>query len=435
MYKPRIETASREVLQDLQFRLFRNQLGYVYEHSPMYRRKYGELGLEPGDIKRWDDIRKVPFTTKEDIRVAEAENPPFGNMLCVPAEEIVRVFQTSGTTGEPIRVAFTPGDWFGTACEQVAYAADGYDLKKSDVVFILFNYSTFLGWWAVHDGFQPLGATVIPSGGQSSKERIRNIIEWKVTFLCGTPTYILYLGEIAKEMKIELATQSQVRIVLASGEPGAAIPATRRMIEDTWGAKCIDGMGATEMGVTFGFECVHQKGMHILESMFLPEIIDPNTEQPVLPGETGELVMSNLCMKTMPLIRYKMRDLVRLAYDPCDCGRKFARMDGGILGRIDDMIFFNGVNIYPSSIENLVRSVSQFSPEFQIVVPQRSSGKRLGLRVEPASKSITDNELRSAIVELVDLVKLRIRITPEIEIRPISSLPRSEQKARRVIEE
>jgi phenylacetate-CoA ligase len=435
MYRPQMEAASREVLQALQLRLLQNQIRYVYEHSPMYKQKYDEVGLEPGDIKTLEDVGKIPFTTKEDLRKSQEENPPFGDFLCVPPQEGVRVFKTTGTTGEPIRVILTAKDWFGVTCEQVAFAAHGYGLKKSDIAFLPFGYSTVIAWWTWQVGLESLGVTVVPGGTQSSKERIKNIIEWKATFICGTPTYIIHLGNVAKEMGIDLAKQSQVRIVILGGEPGAEIPATRKLVEEMWGGKCYDVMGSSEMPACWGFECFHQKGLHLIENMFFPEVINPNTGEPTVPGEQGELVMSNLCMETMPLIRYRMRDIVKLNYDQCDCGRTFARLEGGILGRADDMIPFAGVNIYPSGIENFVRGLKQFSTEFQIIVPKVAIGKRLKIRVEPASASILENELKQASASLMESIKWKIGITPEIEITSIGSLPRFEVKAKRVIKE
>jgi len=435
MWKPQIETAARDLLQDMQFRLFQNQLRYVYQHSPMYKRKYDEVGLKPEDIKTPDDIKKVPFTTKEDLRKTQEENPPFGDVLCVPPEEGVRIFQTSGTTGNPVKVMFTPRDWFGIASEHTAYQACGYSIKKSDIVFMPFGYGLFVAWWAWQAGLESLGVTVVPGGGQSSQDRIRNIMDWKATIILGTPTYIIYLGDVAKAMGIDLTTQSQVRMVILGGEPGAEIPATRKLVEEMWGAKCYDAIGATEMPVAFGFECVHQKGIHIIESMFLAEVVNPDTGDPVALGEQGELVMTNLCMETMPLIRYRMRDSVKLVYDRCNCGRTFARMEGGVLGRVDDMIILGGVNIYPSAIENFVRSVKQFADEFQIIVPKMGTRKRLMIKVEPASEAAGDDELKRATAELIETMKWKTGITPEIKIVEIGSLPRFQFKAKRVIRE
>lgn len=435
MYKPQIEAVSREVLEPLQLRLLQNQIRYVYKHSPMYKQKYAEVGLEPEDIKTLKDVSKIPFTTKEDLRKSQEENPPFGDFLCVPPEEGVRVFKTTGTTGKPLKVILTPKDWFDVTCEQVAFAAHNLELKKSDIAFLPFGYSTIIAWWIWQVGLESLGVTVVPGGAQSSKDRIKNILEWEATFVCGTPSYIIHLGNVAKEMGIDLAEESRVRVVMLAGEPGAEIPATRRLVEEIWGGKCYDSMGASEMPSCWGSECVHQKGLHLIESMFLPEVINPDTGELTVLGEQGELVMTNLCMEAMPLIRYRMRDIVKLNYDKCDCGRTFARLEGGILGRLDDMIPFAGVNIYPSAIENFVRSVKQFSTEFQIIVPKMAIGKRLKIRVEPVSDAIEEDELKRSSASLVESIKWKIGITPEIEITTIGSLPRFEAKAKRVIRE
>jgi phenylacetate-CoA ligase len=435
MYKSEIETASRDELQDIQLRLLQNQLRYVYTHSPMYRRKYDEADLQPEDIKTPDDIAKIPFTTKEELRESQAGSPPYGDILCVSPDEGVFVFKTSGTTGRAVKIIYTPKDWFDVTCEQVAYAAYAYGLERSDVAFLAFGYSTFVAFWVWHAGLGRLGVTVVPGGGQSSKERIRNILDWQATFVCGTPTYIVHLGNVAKEMGVDLASQSQVRIVALGGEPGAQIPSTRKLIEEVWGAKCYDVMGAAEMPSTFGFECIYQRGLHINERHFYLEVIDKDTDSPVGPGQLGEMVMSNLTMETMPLIRYRMRDMVKVNYDKCECGRTFARLEGGVLGRVDDMITFAGVNIYPSAIENLVRGERRLSTEFQIIVPKMGTGKRLRIKVEPGYDGIDENQLKEAAKNLTESIKWQVGITPEVEIVPLDSLPRFEVKAQRIISE
>lgn len=435
MYKPQIETASRDVIQDLQLGLVKNQIRYVYEHSLMYKRKYDEAGIRPEDVKTLEDITKLPFTTKKDLLDSQEENPPYGDFLCVPAEEVVRCFQTSGTTGKPVKIIHSSRDWFGMACEHVTYQAYGMGIEKADIVFFPFGYSFFQAWWGWQAGLERMGVTIVPGGGQSSKDRVRNIIEWKATVICGTPTYIIHLGDVARDMGIDLSTQSLVRIIVLAGEPGCQIPSTRKLIEGMWGANCYDGIGATEMPASFGFDCLFQNGVHLIESMFLPEVVNPETGEPVAPGEQGELVMTNLCMETMPLIRYRLGDYVKLNYDRCDCGRNFARMDGGILGRTDNMLFFSGVNIFPSAIENLIRETRQLSSEFQIVVPKIGKGGKLKIKLEPASKSVAEDELKRATEELLDKIKWRIGVTPELEIVEINTLPRFEHKAKRVIKE
>lgn len=434
MYKPQIETVFREQIQDLQFSLFQNQIRYVYEHSPMYKRKFDEAGLMPGDVKTVDDIKRVPFTWKEDLRKSQEEKPPFGDFACVPPEEAVRYFQTSGTTGTPVKVFFNHRDWFDVSCEQFFYMLHGFGVEKSDILFVPSGYSFYVAWWMLQAAMESFGVGIVPGGAQSSEHRIRNIIDWGATIVCGTPTYMIYLGDLAKRMGIDLASETRIRMVIVAGEPGGQIPATKKLIEETWGGKCYDDVGGTEI-TTFGFECEAQQGVHIIESMFLPEVVNPDTGEHVAPGQPGELVLTNLCMETMPFIRYRTRDYVKLNYDKCDCGRTFARMDGGILGRTDDMFHFAGVNIFPSAIENFIRDVKEFSNEFQLLVPKMGTGKKLKIRVEPASEAITRDELEKGQTELVDRIKWRVGIAPEIEVVETGTLPRFEHKAKRLIRE
>jgi phenylacetate-CoA ligase len=251
--------------------------------------------------------------------------------------------------------------------------------------------------------------------------------------VCGTPTYLLYLGEVAKEMGVTLA-DSSARVVVAAGEPGANVPSTKKAIEELWGAKCYDDIGSTEIS-NFGFECIAQKGTHVIDTMFYPECLDPDTLKPVPDGEVGELVLSNLCTESVPLLRYRMKDLVQFDKEICECGRTFLRLDGGILGRSDDMFQFAGVNIFPSAIENLIREVQEFSNEYQIVVPKMGRGKRLKIRIEPDRSDIAQELLKEAVDTFVETFKYRITVTPDVEIVEVGGLPRFELKAKRLIRE
>lgn len=433
MYKPDLETAPRERLEELQLELLRKQMRYVYERSPAYRRKLEEAGIRPEEIKDLSDLKKVPFTTKDELRRSQERKPLWGEFLCIRPEEGVRVFQTSGTTGIPVRSLLNKNDWFKWYPEQFMYYIYGYGLEPSDILFVPFNYGLYLAWWAFQAACEQFGMLIVPGGGQSSEDRIRNILEFGATVVCGTPTYVVYLAEVAKRMGVDLAG-SRVRVVVVAGEPGAQVPETKRIIEESWGAKCYDDVGGCEIS-NFGFECVCQKGTHIIESMFIPEVIDPDTGKPVEPGQVGELVLSNLCTESMPLIRWRTGDLVKLNYDRCECGRTFCRMEGGILGRADDMFHYAGVNIFPSALENFIRAVDVFSTEYQIVVPKKGSGKRLKIRVEPKEEGIPLEEMNKKIAMFVSEVKYHIGITPEVEVVRIGELPRFEHKAKRIIKE
>ena len=307
----------------------------------------------------------------------------------------------------------------------------GYGITTADTMFVPFNYGLYLAWWGIQSAFEQAGVLIIPGGGQSSEDRIKNILEWKPTVVCGTPTYILFLGDIAQKMGVDLS-KTPVRIVITAGEPGAQVPSTKKQIETTWAAKNYDDVGSTEIS-NFGFECVAQRGTHVVESMFLAEVVDPVTGKNLGPGQEGELVLTNLCCESMPLIRWRMGDRVRFDIKKCECGRTFLRLDGGIIGRADDMFQFGGVNIFPSAIENFVRETKQFSTEYQIVVPKMGSGKHLRIRVEPSFPALSREEIDRAVKTFKEVFKFRIGVTPEVEVVKMGELPRFEGKARRIV--
>ncbi|MEE8436149.1 MAG: phenylacetate--CoA ligase family protein, partial [bacterium] len=309
----------------------------------------------------------------------------------------------------------------------------GYGIKSSDVLYVPFNYGLFVAWWGFQAALEKEGVMIVPGGGQSSEHRVRNIIDWNATVVCCTPSYTLFLAESAKKMGLSLA-DSPVRIVVTAGEPGASVPATRKAIEEMWGAKCYDDVGSTEI-TNFGYECVAQQGPHVIESMFYAEALDPETLAPVEAGEIGELVLSNLCTESMPLLRYRIRDMVRFNVEPCACGRTFLRLDGGVLGRSDDMFHVSGTNIFPSAVENIIREFDEFSLEYQLIVPKQGSGRKLTIRVEPARAEPSGASLQDAVKRLRDSLRYRISVTPEVEIVEVGSLPRFEGKAKRVIRE
>jgi phenylacetate-CoA ligase len=407
-----METLTRERLEEIQLERFKERMQYVYERSPMYRRKYDEAGIKPLDIRTLDDIQQLPFTIKEELRESQAQHPPWGDFPCIPPEEGVRVFQTTGTTGIPVKVLLNKKDWTGHFYEQFMHFMFGYGIQTSDILFVPFGYSLYIAWWGFQAALEQAGVMIVPGGAQSSKDRVKNIFDWNATVVCGTPTYLLYLGDTAKKIGLPLA-DSAVRIVVAAGEPGANVPSTKKAIQELWGAKCYDDIG----------------------SMFYAECLDPETMKPVSPGEVGELVLSNLCTESVPLLRYRMKDLVRLNKETCECGRTFLRLDGGILGRSDDMFQFGGVNIFPSAIENLIREVPEFSNEYQIVVPRMGSGKRLKIRVEPDTAGISEEVMGQSVKQFIETVRYRITITPDVEIVEIGKLPRFELKAKRLIRE
>lgn len=433
MWKPEIETLPREELEKRQLKYFRKKMKYVIEKSPFYKRKYKAAGVTPNDIKNMDDVRRVPFTTKQELLASQEEHPIYGDFISIRPEEAVRVFQTSGTTGVPLKIPYNKKDWFKICFDQFAHFLYGYGVEPTDVAFFPFTYGTFIAWWGVQAAMEQLGVTIVPGGGQTSDARVKSIIDWGATVVCGTPTYVIYLGELAQKMGIDLPN-SKVRIVVTAGEPGAQVPATKKLVEGLWGAKNYDDIGSTEIS-NFGYECVIQKGTHLNEGMFLPESLDIESGKPAAEGEVGELVLSNLFCESAPLLRYLTKDLVRFNYKKCDCGRTFLRMDGGVLGRADDMFTFGGVNIFPSAIENFIRGIPTLSNEYRLIIPTQGSGKRITIQVEPASEEISDERAKGAVKQLIESIVYNIKITPECELVARGSLPRFEGKAKRVVKE
>lgn len=433
MWRPELETLPREELVTRQLQLFRKQMKYVMDKSPFYQKKFGEAGIRPRDIRSLEDVRRVPFTTKQELLKSQEDYPIFGDFPCIPPEAATRVFQTSGTTGIPLKVPYSKKDWFKNCYEQFSYFIYGYGIESQDIAFFPFMYGLFIAWWGIQAALEQHQVTIVPGGGQTSEIRLRSIIDWNATVVCGTPSYIIFLGELAQKIGIDLP-RSRVRMVITAGEPGAQVPATKKLIEELWGAKNYDDIGSTEI-TNFGYECIRQKGTHLNEIMFLPELLDLETGAPVKAGEVGELVLSNLCCESAPLLRYKTGDLTRFNYDPCDCGRTFLRLEGGVLGRADDMFHFGGVNIFPSAIENFIRQVPEFSNEYRLVVPPQGSGKKLCIRIEAVSKDLSGDRVQTAIKGFIKEIVYHIKITPEVELAEPGSLQRFEGKAKRLIRE
>ena len=429
----RVECMPQPQLLEHQLQQLRERLDYVRERSPFYRRKLDAAGIRPGEVRTLEDVRRIPFTEKEELRLSQAAHPPWGDFACIGPREAVRVFQTTGTTGRPVRVMLSRADWFDTYYRQFSHYRCGYGLTEDDVLFVPFNYGLYVAWWGFQTAMEKAGLMVIPGGGMSSKDRLRAMLDWGATAVCGTPSYLLYLAETARKNGIDLPS-SPIRKVVAAGEPGASIPATKKAIQTQWGAECFDDIGSTEIS-NFGFECLAHEGTHVIEGMFLAEVVDPETLEPLPDGQVGELILTNLCCESVPLVRYRTRDLVRFNRAPCACGRTSLRLEGGVLGRSDDMFHFAGVNVFPAQVQGLLHQVDEFSQEYQLVVPPQGSGRRLRIRVEPAREGLGGREIEAARERLIEMVKYRITVTPEVQVCEIGSLPRVEGKAKRVVRE
>jgi phenylacetate-CoA ligase len=415
-----LETLEPERLRARQWERFVGLARAVLANNPFARARWSAAGIgEPGDLRSWDDFRRLPFTTKEELVADQAAAPPFGSNLTYPLERYVRVHQTSGTTGAPLRWLDTAEswDWFAR-CWAFVFAAAG--VTGADRIFFPFSFGLFVGFWAGFEGARTLGALAIPAGGQDSRTRLAWIEALGATVLVSTPTYALHLAEVARAHAVRLA-ELPVRITIHAGEPGAGIPAVRRRIERDWGARAFDHAGMTEVGA-YAYECAAQAGLHVNESEFVAEVVDPATGAP---AAEGELVLTPLGRVGSPVFRYRTGDRVRLAPDPCACGRTFLRLDGGILGRLDDMLIVRGVNIFPSAIEGIVHRYEAIG-EFKIVLETGSGLDELRVLAE-----IDEGDLRTA-AELRAALRSELGIRVEVVPAPRGSLPRHELKARRL---
>ncbi|MFQ5344124.1 MAG: phenylacetate--CoA ligase family protein [Anaerolineae bacterium] len=418
-----IETAERELLEARQVKRLQTMLRQVLATNGFYRQKLGEAGLDRAeDIRSLDDLRRLPFTIKHELVEDQAAHLPFGTNLTFPLEQYIRLHQTSGTTGRPLRWLDTPESWnWWARCWGAVYRGAG--VGPGDRVFFAFSFGPFIGFWSAWEGTRWVDALAISGGAQNSEQRLHHLLETEATAICCTPSYALHLAEVARENGLDIAASSVQRLIVA-GEPGANIPATRRRIEEAWNAQLFDHTGATEVGA-HGFECLAHAGVHLNEGEFIVEVIDPTTGEP---ADEGELVITNLGRVGMPIIRYRTGDQVRLARERCECGRTFVRMEGGIIGRIDDMFIVRGVNVFPSAIENIVRSFPQVD-EFAIEVYKRGEMDELELKIE----ALADDP--QAVAQAVQAeMERRLAFRVPVHAVEAGSLPRWELKARRVVD-
>ncbi len=397
-------------------------LAEVGARNPFYRRHLAAAGTQPEAIRAAEDLERLPFLTKGELVEDQLANPPFGTTLTYPLERYVRLHQTSGTTGRPLRWLDTEEDWrWWGRCWAAVYAGAG--VTAADRIFLAFSFGPFIGFWSAMEGARAVGALAIPGGGMDSVARLRALVDHGATVLCCTPTYALHLAQVAEREGFGIR-EGAVRATIHAGEPGASIPATQRRIEEAWGARCCDHYGMTELGAA-GTPCpVRRDGVHVNEAEFIPEVIHPETGQGLPPGQRGELVMTNLGRWGSPVIRYRTGDLVDPEAGPCPCGSPFLFLRGGVVGRADDMVIVRGVNVFPSAIEAIVRELPEVV-EFQVEVTVRREMEELGIRIE------VEGDGAAVAAKVTELVRHRLGLRPLVEVGPPGSLPRFELKARR----
>lgn len=425
-----LEALDRPALQRLQIDRLRPMLAEVAAHNTFYQRKWQAAGVgDPTILRSLGEFSALPFTTKQELVADQDEHPPFGTNLTYALERYSRFHMTSGSTGRPLRWLDTPESWdWWARCWSFVYRGAG--VGPEDRIFFAFSFGPFVGFWSGFDAASRVGALCLPGGGQDSVLRLKTIVETGATVLVCTPSYALRLGQIAREQGLDPAA-TPIRVTIHAGEPGANIPATKRRIEELWGARCYDHCGMTEVGAV-GFECVAQPGgLHVNESEFIIEVVDPATGQAAPDGQ-GELIVTNLGRWGSPVIRYRTGDLVRLNTAPCACGRTFARLDGGILGRADDMLVVRGVNVFPAVLEDIVRRHAEID-EFRIEVFRRNEMAEIRLLLEINETAHGPAVRDRAVQTVAEDVRRTVGLRVQTEAVPAGTLPRFELKAKRVV--
>ena len=419
----------RNAIEARQGRRLSELLAAVHGRNPFYTRKLTDAGIMAGSNLR-ADLAALPFTTKGELVADQQEHPPWGTALTEPLGHYTRYCQTSSTTGKPLKWIDTTDSWqWALDCWKEVYRAAR--VGPGDRVFFPFSFGPFLGFWTAFDAGAQLGLHCVPGGGMSSHVRLAMIDAVGATVVCCTPTYALRLAEVAAEEGHRPLTANTVRVLIVAGEPGGSIPATRARIEQSWGARVIDHYGLTEVG-PISFECWDAPGfLHLNEAEYICEVVDPATGAARADGETGELVVTNLGRTASPVIRYRTGDIVVRRSEPCVCGRTWARLEGGILARADDMINIRGVNVYPASIESVVRGFAEVV-EFRSTVSRHGAMRALALDIELAPTAADGAGVAARVSQQL---REALGLTVPVHVAPAGSLPRFEMKARRFVVE
>src|SRR5574344_2089484 len=421
------ECMSREDMRALQGRRLHKIVDYVYHNVPFYRKKLQEMDLRPDDINTIDDIVKLPFTTKKDLR----DNYPF-NLQAAPRSEIVRIHASTGTTGQPTIVGYTRKD-IGIWSECMARCLTAYGVTRDDIFSVAYGYGLFTGGLGAHYGVENLGAAVVPTSTGNTDKHVRLIRDLKITGIACTPSYALYLSETMDKMGIT-KDQIHLRVGAFGAEPWTEH--MRQEIENRLGLKGYNLYGLSEiMGPCVSYECEEQNGSHICEDHFYPEIISPDTLEKLPYGHTGELVFTTLTKEGMPLLRYRTKDLCTLNNEKCSCGRTNIKM-GRIMGRSDDMLIIRGINVFPSQVESVVLEIPELEPQYMLVVDRKNNLDTLQIQVE-VRKDYFSDDLGSMLQMkkvLGDRLKNVLSISADIRLMEPNSIPRSEGKSKHVID-
>jgi len=425
-WNSRIERAPLEELQAMQEKKLRQLVDTVYRSSHFYRKRFKEVDVKPENIKSLEDVTRLPFTFKKDLR----DNYPT-NMFCVPLNQVVRFHVSSGTTGKPTVVGYTRGDvdcW----TTSLARSLTACGLGRGDIIQVSYGYGLFTGGLGLHYGAEEIGASVIPMGVGNTERQIELMIDLKATAIACTPSYLLHMNEVAKKMGVSVKDDTCLKAAILGAEPWSL--ETRKRIESTMGIKAYDIYGTSELSGPLFTECEEQNGIHVWADHFLVEVIDKNGD-PVKEGQRGEMVVTTLSKEALPLIRYRIGDITILNSKECECGRTHPRIMR-ILGRADDMLIIRGINVFPSQIESVLMTIPEVGEHFQILAERNGELDELTVRVEVTKAAFSD--------KLADLMKLEkkigyelqkvLNLSTKVELVETGTLPRSQGKSQKVID-
>ena len=415
----------------------RRQIEWAWTRSAFYRRKWEAAGVSPATLDSLGDLAKFPVVQKAELRAAQAAAPPFGDYLCVEPGEVARIHGTSGTTGRPTVFGVGRDDWerLGEAHARILWGAG---IRPDDRVLICSFFSLYMGSWGALEGAERLGATVFPFGAGVAGQTLM-AVQWArelgPTAFYGTPSYALHFAETARREGID-PKEFGFRTLFFSGEPGAGIPATKRQIEETFGGRCVDMGSMAEMSPWMtNAECRHRTGMHLWQDLVYTQVCDPESFAPAEFGREGTPVYTHLERTSQPMIRLVSGDLARWTDAPCPCGRTYPRLPDGLYGRIDDMFIVRGENIYPSAIEGVLRAIEGFGGEFSVIVSRREAMDELLVRAEYAASHAEPGARAKLSATMAARLRARLGVGALVELVPEGTLPRSEFKARRVIDD
>ena len=423
-----VETIPRDELKKHQFKLLKEKVKFCYENTVFYRNKFNNAGLVPEDIKTFDDIQKIPFTVKDDLR----ENYPLG-MVAVPRTDIVEIHASSGTTGNPVVGAYTKDD-MDVWQELMARCLYTAGVRKTDVAHIAYGYGLFTGGLGFHYGVQKIGAAIVPVGGGMTQRQIKLMKDLGTTVLCCTPSFAVYLAETMCKEGVNPRTDLKLRLGLFGAEPWSE--RIRERIELELGIEAFDIYGLTELcGPGVSVECNAHKGMHIWEDHFLVETIDPKTGEALPEGEEGELVFTSLTKTGLPVLRYRTRDISVLETEKCSCGRTHARMMR-VGGRSDDMLKIRGVNVFPSQIEFAIMGFPEVAAQYQIILDRPGALDTFAIKIELTEKTSKDTQmdLNALKNRILDKIHNITGLSPALELVKPGEIPRTEGKAKRVLD-